>query len=107
MVVLNKSGSLNLLFYTSTGTNLGFQVRRPKYKKKKNPNKYPYSTNKLLTKINTQNHYFLINMKTFTKKDQKKKKKIIFFFKSINYCKKKKIIKLKIIFTNQNLLLLF
>ena len=36
--------------------------------------KYPYSTNKLSTKINTQNHYFLIKMQSFTNKDKKKKK---------------------------------
>ena len=43
-----------------TGVNLGFQVRRPKYKKKK-LNRYSYNINKLSTKINTQNHYFLIH----------------------------------------------
>ena len=51
--------------------------------------KYPYSTNKLSTKINTQNHYFLIKMQSFTNKDKKKKNyKIILFLKSINCGKK-------------------
>ena len=41
------------------GVNLGFQVRRPKNKKKE-LNRYSYNINKLSIKINTQNHFFLI-----------------------------------------------
>ena len=48
-------------FIGNIGVDLGFQVRGLKYKKKKNPNKYPYNTNKLSTKINTQNYCFLIH----------------------------------------------
>ena len=67
--------------------------------------KYPYSTNKLSTKINTQNHYFLIKMQSFTNKDKKKNYKIILFLKSINYCNIYIYIYIYI-FTNQNLFLL-
>ena len=43
-----------------SGADLEFQARGAEVlKKKKNPNKYPYSTNKLSTKINTHNHCFL------------------------------------------------
>ena len=59
MLDVNVLMSFQIVF--NVGADLRFHLRRPKYKKKKNPNKYSYGTNKLSTKINIQNHYFLIH----------------------------------------------
>ena len=58
--------------------DLGFQVwgqsiRRKKIQKKKNSNRHLYSTKKLLIKINTQNHYFLIHKNVIIYQQRQKK----------------------------------
>lgn len=61
MVTQSYFKEWHTFFFAKQGVAyLGFQVGGPKYKKKNNLNRYPYSTNKLSTKINTQNQCFLI-----------------------------------------------
>ena len=50
-----------MCYHLQAGTNLGFQAREGRSIRKKNSNKHPYSINKLLAKINIQNHCFLIH----------------------------------------------
>ena len=64
--------------------DLGFQAREGRsIRRRKNPDKYPYSTNKLSTKINTQNHFFFNTLRC-NYLPTKTKYKIILFLKSIN-----------------------